>query len=465
MKINENIALAKSILKKNSIEPDSEEYKDYLKIRDIVGTEYAYIGILTRLRFVDSVTDMEELKSIYDVLKNSKLDLGKLNKMTYDQILDTFYDDLTSSVNKNKEDYELIYKDDTYSFFRVYTYKGILEIGSPAWCLKTKTNWDNYQAKYPEQWVVIDNRYVKRIITPNNSYLGVKYVNNSKTWVRFGLSFLKNSDNTTSWIAHDDNDGTCELSNYTFYGVLFTTLNLSSGIIKSYYQKFIGCEYIKDGLLKIIKDSAWERLNITPPSNKNDVNYLHLSKTYSYPPVVIKLREKSLPCVQINTKDEKKLVLATISIGDSAKDTGKLVGDYVNGPTNIAYIGFKIKLGLNTLEEVKLFKDFITQVGKWLVFHWNKDYYIIIDSEPKSFKLPVMDTFGNLHWDDPSEKETPSFYLVDKKLFTSDKFNKPPEYDEIINLLKGLNKETKPEPDNKPEKKVKSFWDFLGTNK
>ena len=78
MKINENIALAKSILKKNGIEPDSEEYKDYLKVREIVGTEYAYIGILTRLRFLDNVTDMEELKSIYDVLKNSKLDLGKL---------------------------------------------------------------------------------------------------------------------------------------------------------------------------------------------------------------------------------------------------------------------------------------------------------------------------------------------------------------------------------------------------
>jgi hypothetical protein len=42
--------------------------KDYLKIRDIVGKEYAYIGILTRLRFVDNV-DIEELKSIYDVLK------------------------------------------------------------------------------------------------------------------------------------------------------------------------------------------------------------------------------------------------------------------------------------------------------------------------------------------------------------------------------------------------------------
>jgi hypothetical protein len=69
MKINENIALAKSILRKSGIEVDSDEYKDYLKIRDIVGKEYAYIGILTRLRFVDNVVDIEELKSIYDVLK------------------------------------------------------------------------------------------------------------------------------------------------------------------------------------------------------------------------------------------------------------------------------------------------------------------------------------------------------------------------------------------------------------
>jgi hypothetical protein len=43
--------------------------------------------------------------------------------------------------------------------------KGILEIGSPAWCLKTKSNWDNYQAKYPEQWVATENRFLKN----NNS--------------------------------------------------------------------------------------------------------------------------------------------------------------------------------------------------------------------------------------------------------------------------------------------------------
>jgi hypothetical protein len=227
-----------------------------------------------------------------------------------------------------------------------------------------------------------------------------------------------------------------------------------------------GCEYIKDGTLKIVNDSAWSILNINPPTNKNDVNYLRLSKTYSYPPVVIKLRENSLPCVQINTKDVNKLVLATILIGGVPKDTGKLVADYVNGPTNIAYIGFKIKLGLETIEYAKSLEDFITQIGKWLVFHWNKDYYIIIDSEPKSYKLPVMDTFGNLHWNDPSsEKETPSFYLVDKESFISDRFNRPPEYDEIISQLKVLNKKTEKETKlDKTEKKVKSFWGFLGKN-
>jgi hypothetical protein len=37
--------------------------------------------------------------------------------------------------------------------------KGILEIGSPAWCLKQRVI--NYQAKYPEQWVAIENRFLK----------------------------------------------------------------------------------------------------------------------------------------------------------------------------------------------------------------------------------------------------------------------------------------------------------------
>jgi hypothetical protein len=84
-----------------------------------------------------------------------------------------------------------------------------------------------------------------------------------------------------------------------------------------------------------------------------------------------------------------------------------------------------------------------------------------IHSEPKSYNLPVMDSMGNLYWNDNSiDKLTPSFYLIDKETLKSDNFNSPPEHDDIINQLKGLNvikQNTK--------KKIKGFWDFLGKNK
>ena len=55
------------------------------------------------------------------------------------------------------------------------TYEGILEIGSPAWCLKTKSNWDLYQRKYTQQWVVVDNRYKSKLLTPKTTSLSESY--------------------------------------------------------------------------------------------------------------------------------------------------------------------------------------------------------------------------------------------------------------------------------------------------
>lgn len=156
MKINENIAFAKAILNRKNISPDSEEWKDYLNIRKIVGNNHGYVGILTKLRFIDNITDMDEIESIFNILKNSKIDISKLMKMSYDDILHTFYDELSNDKFKNK-DLELVLIDKEYSYYRVYTYEGILKIGSPSWCLKTKSNWDKYQEVYPDQWVVVDN--------------------------------------------------------------------------------------------------------------------------------------------------------------------------------------------------------------------------------------------------------------------------------------------------------------------
>lgn len=465
IKLNENIALAKSILRKNSIAEDNE---DYLKIREIVGTAFSYVGILTRLRFVDNVTDIEELKSIFEVLRDSKLDLGKLNKMSYEQILDTFYDQMTSP---SKEDYELIYKDSTYSFFRVYTYKGILEIGSPAWCLKTKSNWDNYQAKFPEQWVAIDNRHVKSVITPNNSYLGGQYVNRGKTYIRYGISFKHNTDGTTSWIAHDDNDGKCELKpdNHTFYGVLFTTLNLSHGNKKSFYQRFTDdLEYVKDGIFKIIpgQNHIWNRLGVKPPQNlsEGDENYLFLSKSYSFVPIILRIRERSFPCLRIFNNNRKVMHLFSMGVDGFAT---KALNDYVQQPQNISYSSIRLKLGLTTVDKLKKNEDFVLQVGKWLVFHWNESYYISIDSEPSQYVLPVMDLVGNEYWTNHSSEKalTPMFYYIDKeKMKNSDVELDTAESKEILRQLSGK-KPTPVEPETTTQEEekpgfIKRFFGF-----
>lgn len=70
-------------LKKSGIDSNSPEWNDYLKIREICGDSYGYVGILTRIRFEDGVKDMDEIRSIFDILKGSKIDLSKLNKMSY----------------------------------------------------------------------------------------------------------------------------------------------------------------------------------------------------------------------------------------------------------------------------------------------------------------------------------------------------------------------------------------------
>ena len=85
-RLNENIAFAKSVLKKQNISPQTEDYKDYLKIRELCGDNHGYVGILTKLRFIDGVKDFDELKSIFDLLKGSKIDFAKMLKLSYQDI-------------------------------------------------------------------------------------------------------------------------------------------------------------------------------------------------------------------------------------------------------------------------------------------------------------------------------------------------------------------------------------------
>ena len=292
MKINENIAYSKSILNKLGISETSKEYDDYLKIKKICDKNHGYVGILTKIRFVDGVDDMDEIESIFDILKNSKIDITKLNKMSYTDILDTFYNEFDNSKEKNK-DYELVYKDSEYSFFKVNTYQGILELGSPTWCLKTKSNWDAYQEKYNRQWVAISNKYLKNIITPNNNYLE-KYDNNLG-YIRYGVSLKLKSDSVTIAIFTDSNN---ELefnpTYYTSFGVVSTILNLEKGIKKSYYENFYCCKLISEGKVywhEVEDNKAFlERLDIKMISIDSKI-YVTLSKSYSKYPILFVLEK------------------------------------------------------------------------------------------------------------------------------------------------------------------------------
>ena len=68
-----------------------------------------------------------------------------------------------------------------------------------------------------------------------------------------------------------------------------------------------------------------------------------------------------------------------------------LLFGYVDKPLNCSYTGIKIKLGMITLDDAKKMGNFICQVGKWLTYTWNDDWYIVVDSEPNEYNLPVLE--------------------------------------------------------------------------
>ena len=141
----------------------------------------------------------------------------------------------------------------------------------------------------------------------------------------------------------------------------------------------------------------------------------------------------------------------------------KALNDYVQNPQNVSYIGMRIKLGLITVEQAKENPQFFLQVGKWLVFHWNKDYYIAIDSEPGEYVLPVMDLVGNEYWtnSDSEKKLLPMFYYIDKeKLENSEVKLDTPESQEILRQLSDKTKNI--EPDTPQEEKPGFIKRFLG---
>ncbi len=463
MRINENIAYAKSILSKLGITTDSEEYSDYLKIRELCNNNPGYVGILTKLRFVDKVSDMEEISSIFDILKNSKIDINKLNKLSYEDILEMFYDEFDSD-KVDKRDIELFYKDEQYSYYKVYTYKGILQIGSPSWCLKTKTNWDEYQAKYPTQWVVVDNRYKSKLISPDSNYLGSNYTNVSKPWVRYGISTSVNENGSISWTANDDGNGqtTFKPQSWTFFGVLCTVLNLCGDNKKSYFESFKGCE-------KLSWSENWHKVNnkkgfsewvgVSDKFFGDEAIYVSFSKSYSMIPFILCIGETGIELVYLT----KKIYGENESFNKCGILTKKgsafkfILEEIKNGLDDEYYSGIELMTGTKTIDDIKSNKRFVTQIGDWLVFNRNDNYYLVVNTNIEDELDIPSTTLSKKNYD----MKNPIAWYLEKKTMKPYKAKVEDCHQLVIDGLNKFNKVVNTDDKKDDKKKVNGFLDFL----
>ena len=179
--IVENVAQARSILNKKQIGYDNPVYQEILHNTKRDG----YTGFITKIVFEYEI-DKDDAIEIYYKVKKDLADVGQLNKMSKEEVEEIL------THEENEKGYEYLFTENHYKVFRVDTYEGILNIGSPAWCLKTKSNWDNYTiTKKGMQFVVIQERFVPRdsiLLTVPKDHDGSRYESGSYAKMRFGIT-------------------------------------------------------------------------------------------------------------------------------------------------------------------------------------------------------------------------------------------------------------------------------------
>jgi hypothetical protein len=413
MKFNENISYSKAILNKLGISPDNT---DYTKIREICGKNVGYIGILTKIRFVDEISDMDEIESIFHILKDSKIDINKLNRMSYDQILDIFYDDIK---NKDNKDYEMVFKDSSYTYYKINTYVGNLKLGSPSWCLKTKSKWDEYISAGLQQWVVVSNDWVGKLLTPDTFYLGGTYNNESKPWVRYGISTKEKGD-FVSYLGNDDNNRQLNFSprSWTAFGILYTIFNIIRGDKKSYYEMFRGCELI-EGMETWHKITDIEKFNERVSKGSNfklkegeyDEYFVKFSKGYSFTPIILACKNNWIEAIlPVDRNQSDPFTNKPIEMVPDHRIINYYIDNYSGGNSPL-YLGFKLSNGKIGIEEIKSNPYYFNEVGKWIIIDWNKEYYLIINKMEDGSDVNLPTIFNNGYLD---KMENPYFWFYKK---------------------------------------------------
>lgn len=195
-KILENLAQAKAIIRKKGVDQSDPIYQQILTATNRDG----YTGLIVRFVFKDGV-DIQEALDLYGTFKQENIDAGKLSKMSYDDILDLVFSDVSDD-----KGIKYVFDIDNYRCYLVTKYEDGLDINSPAWCLKTKSHWDRYtEVNGGVNFTLIDKNYVDRnnIKLPvPNTFFGDVYTNIQKPTIRLGFTIYR----TGSYEAFNDNN-------------------------------------------------------------------------------------------------------------------------------------------------------------------------------------------------------------------------------------------------------------------
>jgi len=159
--IIENMSQARKILKDNDIDKDDERFK---KITDKTNRD-GYTGFITKLVF-EMAMEVDSALRLYDDLKEQGVDVGGseikniiLSKVSNNKKIQEI---IEITRRKPTTDYNLAFESNGYNVYQIHNYEGIMCTGSPAWCLKTKSMFDQYTVRRRgTQFVAIDKRDLK----------------------------------------------------------------------------------------------------------------------------------------------------------------------------------------------------------------------------------------------------------------------------------------------------------------
>ena len=259
--IFENLAQAKSVLRKSNVSESDEKFQKIINATNKDG----WTGLMTKFVFIEG-KDVDEVLSLYNDLKNSKLDLGKLNKLSYEEVIDEVYKSVDS------KDGNYVGHVDNYKIYYVPSYEEGLNICSPSWCLKTRKYWNEYMLlRSGTQFVAIEETYIKNnkttLLSPNSPQYFGGYSNETKAHVRYGITIYPSK----RVFVFDDNNKNITKSNELLAAIISK--------IEEYVEEFnLTKKVLNTDEFDIVKRFFETGLDLT--ADLNEFNYNSFSMTY-----------------------------------------------------------------------------------------------------------------------------------------------------------------------------------------